>query len=314
MTSTMINSKPPTLNIIGAGRLGKTLGYLWQQSGQLTIQAICNRSLHSAQKAAEFIRGGQAYDNYTELPSADYWLLACGDDNYAQLPSADYWLLACGDDQLSICCEQLVQQHPFSGQEIIFHCSGALTAAEALAPAGVTGLSTASIHPIKSFADPQQAVHSFAGTYCGMEGDVSALEQLAPLFTAIGAQLFPVRAEAKTLYHAASVIACNYLVALQELSLQIYARAGVKREQAMQILQPIVQQTAENIFRVGTQDALTGPLARGDSHTVVRQLAAMQAWNEDYAEIYRLLGRVAMQIVPEDADPAGLAEIGEVLT
>ncbi len=296
MTNTMINSKPPTLNIIGAGRLGKTLGYLWQQSGQLTIQAICNRSLHSARQAAEFIRGGQVYDNYV------------------QLPSADYWLLACGDDQLSVCCKQLVQQHSFSGQEIIFHCSGALTAAEALASARATGLSTASIHPIKSFADPQQAVHSFTGTYCGMEGDVSALEQLAPLFTAIGAQLFPVRAEAKTLYHAASVIACNYLVALQELSLQTYARAGVEREQAMKILQPIVQQTTENIFRVGTQDALTGPLARGDSRTVARQLAAMQAWNGDYAEIYRLLGQVAMQIVPKDADPAGLAEIGEVLT
>jgi predicted short-subunit dehydrogenase-like oxidoreductase (DUF2520 family) len=291
----MTNKQPPTLNIIGAGRLGKTLGYLWQQTGQLRVQAICNRSMHSAQQAAGFIRGGQAYQDY------------------ARLPAADVWLLACGDDQLHDCCAQLCQQHHFNGQEILFHCSGALTAQEALAPAQTARLAIASIHPIKSFADPQQAIHSFSGTYCGMEGDPAALARLQPLFSALGAQLFPIKAGAKTLYHAASVIACNYLVALQELSIQTYAQAGVERAQAMQILQPIVQQTAENIFRLGTQGALTGPVARGDSRTVGKQLAAMQDWQAGYAEVYRLLGQVATQIAPHDADEQGMAHIKALL-
>ncbi|MEZ5536854.1 MAG: DUF2520 domain-containing protein [Thiolinea sp.] len=290
----MTNSKLPTLNIIGAGRLGKTLGYLWQQSGTVELQAVCNRSLGSAQNAVEFMHGGQAYDDY------------------AHLPTADLWLLACGDDQLYACCEQLCQQQHFSGQEIIFHCSGALTAAEALAPAKAAGLATASIHPIKSFADPQQAIHSFSTTHCGMEGDAAALEKLEPLFAALGAQLFPIKAEAKTLYHAASVIACNYLVALQELSIRTYAQAGVERGQAMQILQPIVQQTAENIFRLGTQGALTGPIARGDSRTVAKQLDALQDWDSDYAEIYRLLGQIATQIAGNTADPQGISLIRQL--
>lgn len=287
----MTNSKLPVLNIIGAGRLGKTLGHLWQQSGTAKIQAVCNRSLPGAQQAVDFIGGGRAYQNYAELPAADAWLLACG------------------DDQLLACCTQLCQQHNFSGREIIFHCSGALTAQEALAPAKAAGLASASIHPIKSFADPQQAINSFSGTYCGMEGDPAALTQLQPLFSAIGARLFPIKAEAKTLYHAASVMACNYLVALQELSIQTYAQAGVEREQAMQILQPIVQQTAENIFRLGTQSALSGPVARGDSRTVTKQLAALQDWDAEHAELYRLLGQVAASIAPDDADQQGLAQI-----
>lgn len=287
----MTSDNIPSLNIIGAGRLGKTLAHLWQQSELVHIQAVCNRSMASSQHAVNFIQGGQAYDDY------------------AQLPEADVWLLACGDDQLSDCCQQLCQQHSLTGQEIMFHCSGALTAQEVLAPAQTLGLHTASIHPIKSFADPQQSVHSFSGTHCGMEGDEVALTQLAPLFESIGARLFVIKPEAKTLYHSASVIACNYLVALQELSIQTYAQAGVEREQAMQILRPIVLDTAENIFKLGTQDALTGPVARGDSRTVAKQLTALKTWDADRAEIYRLLGKVAAHIAPDDADQAGLTQI-----
>nr|CAA6829320.1 MAG: Ketopantoate reductase PanG (EC [uncultured Thiotrichaceae bacterium] len=274
----------PTLNIIGAGRLGKTLAHLWQQSGQLSTQAICNRSLESSQAAVDFIQAGQAYSDY------------------AQLPGADAWLLACGDDQLSHCCQQLCDQHNFTGQETLFHCSGALTAQEVFSPAKKLGLSIASIHPIKSFADPQQSIKSFSGTHCGIEGDEAALQRLTPVFENIGAQLFTIKPEAKTLYHSASVIACNYLVALQELSIQTYEQAGVERVQAMQILQPIVQGTAENIFKLGTQGALTGPIARGDQQTVSKQFEALQEWSEDAAEIYRLLGKITADIAPSDAE------------
>lgn len=292
----MTSDAIPTLNIIGAGRLGKTLAYLLHQSGRVHLQAVCNRSLQSAQYAVDFIRAGQAHDDY------------------AKLPTAAIWLLACSDDQLSACCQQLCQQHAFTGQEVIFHCSGALTAQEVLAPAKSLGLHIASIHPIKSFADPQQSVHTFSGTYCGMEGDKTALQQLTALFEAIGAHLLTIKPEAKTLYHAASVIACNYLVALQELSIQTYEQAGVERELAMQILRPIVRGTVENIFSRGTQDALTGPVARGDSHTVEKQLTALQNWNIDYAEAYRLLGGVATQIAPDDANQEGLNYIKKILS
>lgn len=291
----MTTTRLPTLNIIGAGRLGKTLAHLWQQSGTVRIQAVCNRNLASSQRAVAFIQGGQAHEDYV------------------QLPQADIWLLACGDDQLSDCCQQLCEQHIFSGQEIVFHCSGALTAQEVLAPAQAPGLHIASIHPIKSFADPQQSVRSFSGTPCGMEGDEEALRQLIPLFESIGAQLFTIKAETKTLYHAASVIACNYLVALQELSIQTYEQAGVGREQAMRILQPIVQDTAENIFTLGTQAALTGPIARGDVRTVTKQLSTLQDWQTDYAEIYRLLGKVTTQLVTDDADKQALTRIKTLL-
>lgn len=268
-----------TLNILGAGRLGQTLAHLWHNAQALTIQALANRTVDSAQRAQAFISTGQLFTL----------------DQIEAMPSADLWLIACPDDQIKMYCDLLARTQELN-HSIVFHCSGALTAQEVLASAKAQGASIASIHPIKSFAQPQLAVSTFAGTYCGMEGDAQALEVLAPLFTKLSAHTFIIKAEAKTLYHAASVIACNYLVALQELALQTYAQAGVQRQEALAILNPIVSTTVQGIFQLDTTQALTGPIARGDSQVVEKQLKALQNWNPSYASIYQGLGLIALHL------------------
>ena len=132
---------------------------------------------------------------------------------------------------------------------------------------------------------------------------------------AIGANTFHIDPQQKTLYHTASVIACNYLVALQEISLQTFAQAGVERELAMQILAPIVRGTAENVFRLGTANALTGPIARGDYRVVERQLSALQTWQPDFADVYRLLGKTAVELSQQQghATADDLATLHEML-
>lgn len=267
----------PSLNIIGCGKVGKTLGRLWQATDVLRLGGILNRTQASSEDAVAFLHGGQAVSRMAELPAADIFLLGCADNHLAG------------------CCVELVASGLLQAGNVVFHCSGALSSA-LLEPARNAGAHTASIHPVKSFADPARAVQDFAGTFCGVEGDAPALDVLQPAFAAIGAHCFALNAEHKTLYHTASVIACNYLVALQEISLQTFAQADVERELAMQILEPIVQGTVGNIFRLGTAQALTGPIARGDHTVVAQQLEALQAWRGDYAEIYRLLGQVAMEL------------------
>ncbi|MBK8451823.1 MAG: Rossmann-like and DUF2520 domain-containing protein [Thiofilum sp.] len=288
-----------TLNILGAGRLGQTLAHLWHNTQVLTIQALANRTLESAQRAQAFISTGQLFTL----------------DQIEAMPQADLWLIACPDDQLKIYCERLAATQNLT-HSLVFHCSGALTAQEVLASAKAQGASIASIHPIKSFAQPQLAVSTFAGTYCGMEGDAQALEVLVPLFTKLSAHTFIIKAEAKTLYHAASVIACNYLVALQELALQTYAQAGVERTQALAILQPIVTTTVQTMFQLDTSKALTGPIARGDTQTVAKQLTALNAWNPDYAGLYQSLGQIALQLTRKqhNLEASSLAVLEQLLT
>ncbi|HRJ53903.1 MAG TPA: DUF2520 domain-containing protein [Candidatus Thiothrix moscowensis] len=281
----------PTINIIGCGKVGKTLGHLWQQAGIFRLGGILNRTPASSAEAVTFMQAGQAVTDMAELPAAEVFLLGCADNH------------------LAACCTELVASRVLQAGNSVFHCSGALSSA-LLEPARAIGAHIASIHPVKSFADPRQAVQDFAGTFCGMEGDTAALAVLETAFTRIGARCFPLNAEHKTLYHTASVIACNYLVALQEVSLQTFAQAGVERELAMQILQPIVAGTVSNIFRLDTAQALTGPIARGDHTVVAQQIAALEAWRGDHAALYRLLGQVAVELSRQQ----GHAQTGDLQT
>jgi predicted short-subunit dehydrogenase-like oxidoreductase (DUF2520 family) len=67
--------------------------------------------------------------------------------------------------------QRLAQAVPLTGS-VVFHCSGAL-ASDRLQAVRAAGGAVASVHPIRSFADPQAVAQAFAGTYCGMEGDVA---------------------------------------------------------------------------------------------------------------------------------------------
>ena len=140
-----------TLNIIGAGKLGRSLGRLWQQSGSFVIGSVMNRSRDSAEQACSFIGAGRPCTEISALQPATTWLIATPDDHIAST------------------CEHLAGSGLLAPGSVVFHCSGALPAAM-LAPASTGGASIASIHPIRSFALPIRELQDFAGTWCGAEG------------------------------------------------------------------------------------------------------------------------------------------------
>lgn len=265
------------LNIIGCGNVGKTLAHLWAKHDIFHIQDVCNRSLDSAKKACEFIGQGKPIHSLNDLRTADVFLIGTADQSIAA------------------CCELLVASNVLQAGNIVFHCSGALPAS-ILDYANRAGALIASIHPIKSFADPSLCITNFSGTFCGAEGDADALEVLEKAFQAIGGQTLHVDSANKTFYHAASVVASNYLTALLELSIQSYVKAGLSRERALQIIAPIAHGTITNISELDTVQALTGPIARGDVSTVETQLNAFQTWKPEYGELYRLLGGITLDL------------------
>ncbi|HYD60012.1 MAG TPA: Rossmann-like and DUF2520 domain-containing protein [Noviherbaspirillum sp.] len=261
-----------TLNIIGCGQVGKVLGRLWATAGTFEVQDILNRSLESAARAADFIGAGRAHADPTSMRAADVYMIGTADDQIAQA------------------CETLADMGLLSPDAIVFHCSGALPSG-ILAAAKTQGASVASVHPIRSFAGAEQAAASFAGTYCGVEGDAVAVEVLTKAFSSIGAKLVPVDAELKSVYHAAAVFSSNYLVTLMDVALEAYVKAGVPRDDALKLMEPLVRGTVDNIFRLGPTEALTGPIARGDVATVLRQYRAVSAWDKRFASLYKQLGK-----------------------
>jgi len=258
-----------SLNIVGAGHVGRVLGRLFHQRGVFTLQDVLTRSIASAEDAVAFIGAGRA------LAQA------------ADLRPAQVWMLAVGDDQIAPVCAALAASGLLEGA-IVFHCSGAKASTE-LQTASEAGARVASVHPVRSFADPAAVAAAFDGTWCGVEGDPDALALLSPACEAIGARLVTIDAAAKTVYHAASVFASNYLVTVLDAALRAYVAAGVPPTVARELARPLASETLANVFKLGAPGALSGPIARGDVATVARQHAALQDWDAPTAALYAAL-------------------------
>jgi predicted short-subunit dehydrogenase-like oxidoreductase (DUF2520 family) len=259
----------PTLNIVGAGHVGRALGRLFAARGVFAVQDVLTRSQGSAQAAVEFIGTGRPVAAIGTLRPAAVWMLAVSDDRIGEVAG------------------QLAAGAHLQGA-VVFHCSGAKASSE-LAPMRAAGALVASVHPVRSFADPQQVAGAFDGTFCGIEGDAQALALLNPAFEAIGARLVPIDAAAKTVYHAASVFASNYLTTVLDAALRAYQAAGIPPDVARELARPLALETLANVFRLGPETALSGPIARGDTATVARQQSAVSAWDPAAGALYEAL-------------------------
>ncbi len=277
-----------TLNIIGPGRAGRALGLVFHRAGLCTVQDLLGAEFATAQSAAEFIGSGHAVRRLGDMRAADFWMLTPPDGAIASMATA---LAATGAVRAG---------------DIVFHCSGAQPAS-ILAPLAAAGARVASVHPLKSFADPDRAAQSFAGTWCTAEGDAAALAVLQPLFGQLGARMAVIDPAGKTLYHAASVMVCNDLTALMEAGLRAYAGAGLYRATAQAMMEPLVRETLDNVFALGTVRALTGPVARGDAVVVARQLDALAALDPHIADAYRALNAIALDLARAQGGAAGTA-------
>lgn len=287
---------PLTLNIIGPGRVGRALGAVLTRSGGCGVQDVLGTGLATAAAATACIGAGRALSGPGELRAADIWMITTPDAAIAGVAAAlaDAGVLRVGD--------------------IAFHCSGALPAS-VLAPLSRGGGQIASVHPLKSFAEPALAAGSFAGTWCSAEGDTAALNVLLPLFEQAGARVAKINPAGKTLYHAASVLVCNDLTALMESGLRTYEAAGLDRATAKAMMEPLVRETLDNVFALGTVRALTGPVARGDAAVVSRPLAALYALDPRIAEAYRALNAIALDLARAQggAPEAALDAVAAVL-
>jgi len=258
-----------TLNIVGAGHVGRALGRLFAARGVFAVQDVQTRSSASARAAVAFIGAGSPVDAGGALRQADVWMLAVADDAIGPVAAA------------------LAQSVPLAGA-VVFHCSGA-KASDELDALRRAGACVASVHPVRSFADPETVVASFDGTFCGVEGDAAALATLLPAFEAIGARPVRIDAAAKTVYHAAAVFASNYLVTVMDAALRAYQAAGIPADVARELARPLATETLANVLRLGPEAALSGPIARGDGATVARQHAAVSAWDPLTGDLYDAL-------------------------
>lgn len=260
------------INIIGAGRVGKSLTRLFFDKQIFEIGQVYTRSIESNSLALKFIGAG------------------VGATQIAHIKPSEITMLAVPDDQLADATLALVHAEALASNGVLFHCSGSQSSADLLIQIPALSqlqIQLASVHPVRSFADPESVVKDFANSICTMEGSPQALAILEPAFAGIGAQLLKIDPDSKMLYHAASVFASNYLVTLMDIAINAYCAAGVPAESAYKMAQALAGKSLENVFSLGTASALTGPIKRGDMKTVARQQEVVAAWDAERGAVYQ---------------------------
>lgn len=99
----------------------------------------------------------------------------------------------------------------------------------------------------------------------------------------------------------------NYLMALVEAGLSAYEAAGLDRDMALSAVRPLVEGSLRNALEKGPAAALTGPIARGDTGLIARQLDALRQADPTLAALYETLGQNTV-ILAETRDNPSLPQ------
>ncbi len=272
------------ISIIGAGRVGTTIAYLFNTLKNKNIKLTCvaSRTQHSLDKLKQFM-GNEASD----------LILTTDFTEAARL--ANCLLLATPDDAIEVVSNNIFSAVTDYRSGYVIHFSGSKSL-QSLSKAKEAGAHIGCMHPIKSFASANEAVKTIKGTVFGITCSNHQIKELIIRFVEIlEGSTIEVADDKKPLYHAACCTASNYLVALMDYSVAINEAIGIKPQDSVNALMGLVEGTLENIKKMGTKKSLTGPIARGDVGTIQEHLTNFSKSNMDQ-EIYRLMGKKAAEI------------------
>jgi predicted short-subunit dehydrogenase-like oxidoreductase (DUF2520 family) len=128
------------------------------------------------------------------------------------------------------------------------------------------------------------------------EGEAQALDQVLPAFAALGGLPHRFAPADKRLYHAATIVASNFLAVIDALALDLADAGGVDRELATTLLVALQRTALDNIEQLGPIQALTGPIERADRVTATRLAAAASALPVADQETLFALARAAARL------------------
>jgi predicted short-subunit dehydrogenase-like oxidoreductase (DUF2520 family) len=293
MTTTSYSLRASPIGVIGAGKLGTTLALALSDKGA-PVRWVASKRKTSAEELCARLGSAQSASIDTVCERASIALITTPDDALRTLAAT----------------------LPFRAGLAVVHCSGALDPS-VLSRARTAGAAVGCMHPIQTFPERFADAQSFRGISIGIEASDAALHAwLVEACAALGASMIELRGVDRARYHAASVLASNYVIALHQAAARAFELAGLPRDAARSALAPLTRGAAHAIERLPLEEALTGPLARGDVATIERHLAAL-AVDPELLALYRALGRrlleLPLRISPVDRERlAALLEPGEL--
>jgi len=199
--------------------------------------------------------------------------------------------LSVPDDKIAPIAGRLSHLSLNWGNRKVAHFSGSHSS-DLLQPLSVKGASVASMHPLQTFTKGD-AARRFENIWFTLEGDKKLFPVLERFIHKAGAKSKRMNPEQKKVMHLAAVFASNYLVSLMNAAEKITRENEI--ENGIEMLQPLIRQTLNNILNKGVEKSLSGPILRGDQSTIRSHLKLMDN-QPDLRQLYKHLGIQASQI------------------
>ncbi len=244
--------------IIGLGKVGSAMLSLLREKGYKISWTVTSK------KNMEIV----AYETLPETPG-----------------NADVILITVPDMHISEVAKQIAERwRDRCKGKVFFHMSGQLSSDALSAIAGLGG-EVASLHPIQSIADPSRAKNALLESYFTVEGSKNACATARDILSSITDRIIEIAKEDKTLYHAAAVMASNYVVSIAAHASDMLRTIGI----GPGVLIPLLKGTVANIA-ANEKAALTGPVQRGDWSTVRAHIEAINKSFPDLLDLYKTMG------------------------
>lgn len=256
------------VGVVGTGRVGAVLGAALAAVGHRVVaaSAVSQQSLDRAELL---------------LPRVP--VVTPGE----VLERAELVLLTVPDDALPDLVIGLAKTGAIRTGQLIVHTSGRYGTA-VLAPATEEGALPLALHPVMTFTGTSIDLSRLGGATFGVTAPEPLRAVAEALVVEIGAEPVWVAEDARGLYHAALVHGSNHLVTLVAQARDLLAASGV--DDPGRALGPLLGAALDNALRSGDQ-ALTGPVARGDAGTVAVHIQVLAATDPAILATYRALAR-----------------------
>ncbi len=280
----------PSIAIVGYGKVGTAFGTFLQECGYELI--------------------GYSKTDISNEPESG---IKISQTPHEITIDADIVLITTPDGLIEEVTKEITANKGFKEGVIVLHCSGAQPST-LLESAKSCGAKTGSVHPLQSVASKTFAQNPFKGVIFAVEGEEDAVKAGEMIASDLEAKSFRIKTESKTLYHAAAVVASNYLVSLMDFSISLLETSGIKREDCFSVISPLISGTLKNIEKNGTQKALTGPIVRGDGETVANHINAISKDRDDLLGIYKTLGDYTVEIAKDSLDEDKIKMLKKILS
>ncbi len=173
------------------------------------------------------------------------------------------------------------------------HLSGALGAG-ILAPVVPSGDIVAAMHPLQTIApgaDPRILHGALAAIDAPEDGGLTLATTLARL---LGMHPVPVPPAIRPGYHAAGALASGGLTAVLVTAREVLEESGLSSREIREGLRAIASTALEAALTDNPDEGWTGPVVRGDASTLRAQLAALDPFPPEVADLFRALMRTIL--------------------